>query len=149
MKLKDIKQTIVVLSKLNLPSSPIIRTRIFRILSELEQEQQILEKLEASYKTNEFMENETRKYQFVKTYETTNGIPIFDLKVRPDSISEVVAGINKYNNHDSYKQHESFLEHLETPYFLKSELLNIDDLRDDTFDGLTSEEIELLMEIIK
>lgn len=149
MKLKNIKPTISAMMRLSLPSSPLIRTQIFRILSELEQEQQIIEKLETSYKNAEFAENERQKYEFVKTFEAQDGVPIFDLKISTTHISEVVAGINRYNNQTSYKLYELFLEYIETQYFLKSELLNIDDLRDDTFDGLTSEEIELLMGIIK
>lgn len=148
MRLKNIKPTIDVINKLNLPSSPIIRTRIFRILVELEQEQQIITKLETSYKNQEFIDNEKQKYEFVKTFQTESGVRIFDLYVSQDNVLEIISGLAKYNNNDSYKQYQAFLEHLESEYFVKTELLNIDDLSDDTFNSLTSDEIELLMEII-
>lgn len=149
MKLKNIKQTIEILKKLNLPSSPIIRTRVFRILTELEQEQAIITKLDESYKTEDFISNEQKKYDFVKQFENCNGILVFGIKVPPDKITDVVKGIESFNSTEVYKQYQEYVTYLETQYFITADLLNIDELSDNIFVGLSSEDVELLMEIIK
>ena len=149
MKLKNIEQTIKTIKNMKLPSSPIIRTKVFRILFELESEQVIISKLIESYKTTEFIENEKQKYLFAKQHSTTDGVQVFDIKVSPKDIQVVVDGINKFNRHSSYKEFQECEKYLESTYFIKSELLNIDELSDDVFNNLNAEEIELLMEIIK
>lgn len=149
MKLKNIEQTIKTIKNMKLPSSPIIRTKVFRILFELESEQAIISKLTESYKTIDFIENEKQKYLFVKQYSATDGIPVFDIKVSPKDIQVVVDGINTFNSHYSYTAFQECEDYLNSTYIIKTELLNIDELSDDTFNSLTSEEIELLMEIIK
>lgn len=149
MKLKDIENVINVLKKISMPISPKSRYTIFKLIEELETEHKIYDSVKKSYITEEFISLEQRKYDFVKSFESTSGIDIFGIKVDNSNVNVVVSYLEELSNAPVYKAYLEFLEFSNEPFFQKTRLLNIDELSDDVFDTLTPDEVELLMLVIK
>ena len=149
MKLKDIESVLNVLKKISMPISPKSRYTIFKLIEELETEQKLYDSVKKSYITDEFILLEQKKYEFVKSFESTTGVEIFGIKVDKTNLDNVVKQLETLSDTPIYKAYVEFVEFSNEPFFQKTRLLNIDELSDDVFDTLTPDEVELLMLVIK
>lgn len=148
MKIKDIDVIIHTLEKIKMPSNPIVRHKLFSILSELKSEKSIQDDMKKSYITEDVIRIETGKYELIKSLHSDSGkIAVGEFKV--DDVSPIEKYITLHNKHPDMVAFDSYNTYLLSEYFLKSELLNIDETSDEMFLNLSDEEISHLMSIIK
>jgi len=149
MKLSDIQTTIDILKKIRLPSSPKSRRKLLEITVELETELEVVEKLKKTYYTDELITLEREKLNYVKQFDSSEkGIDILGVNVNPSDAPIIVETLDKMNTAPEFVNYMKLKEYLKTNYS-PSRFINIDELPDDVFNNLSSEEIDTLMLIIK
>lgn len=148
MKIKDIDSVLEILSKIKMPSNPIVRHKLFSIISELKIEKTIQDEIKKSYITPEVVRIETEKQELIKSLHSEHGkIVVGEYKLV--SISPIEELVRSNENHPDMQAINKYSDYLTTDYELKSGLINIDETDDEMFLNLSDEEISHLMSIIK
>ena len=150
MKILNIKDVIELLNELPLPSDVNVRRKVFSLISELESEQKIQDKLRDSYLTKELYELESSKIEVIKKYRNDFGdLKIYDITISSSDVNAINSEISVYTNNKIYTDWLSYQKYIETEYVLKSDRLNINETTEEMFDGLSEDKISLLLSIIK
>lgn len=148
MKISDIESVISVLGKIKKPTSPIVRHKIFSIISELQEEKKIQEDIKKSYITNEVIRIETEKQDLIKSLHSDDGsIIVGEYKLK--SLYLVNEFIKKHENHPDMLALVKFSSYLSTQYTLKTDRINIDETEDEMFSDINDDDISILMLVIK
>lgn len=148
MKIKEIDLIISVLEKIKMPNNPIVRHKLFSIISELKIEKTIQDEIKKSYITPEVVRIETEKQELIKSLHSEHGkIVVGEYKLV--SISPIEELVRSNENHPDMQAINKYSDYLTTDYELKSGLINIDETDDEMFLNLSDEEISHLMSIIK
>jgi len=147
MKIKDIDLVLDILSKIKMPSNPIVRHKLFSIISELKIEKTIQDEIKKSYITPEVVRIETEKQELIKSLHSEHGkIVVGEYKLV--SISPIEELVRSNENHPDMVALNQYTHYISSEY-KPNAVINIDETDDEMFLNLSDEEISHLMSIIQ